>query len=198
MGNISYRDQFIEIFEANIKRDGSERLMNYLKKSDFFTAPASTRFHGNFEGGLVEHSVKVYQCLLSLMENYKASMNGYEFSPESVAICSLLHDICKINYYKQSMRNVKNDKGEWEQKPFYQVDDTMPLGHGEKSAILLQQFMRMELPEIYAIRWHMGGFDSASRGGDYGISNAYNDNPLAVFMHAADLWASSLLEETKK
>ncbi len=182
------REKFTEIYTARIKREGSEKLLKWLSGTDFFTAPASTRFHLAYEGGLVEHSVKVYE---TLRERYFEEGD----SEESFAVCGLLHDLCKIGCYKAGTRNVKNEEtGQWEKKPFYTVEDAFPYGHGEKSVYLIERFMRLKPQEAVAIRWHMGGFDEAARGGSFAISEAFGRYPLAVKLHLADLEASYLRE----
>ncbi len=182
------RDKFTEIYTAHIKREGSEKLLKWLSGTDFFTAPASTRFHLAYEGGLVEHSVKVYE---TLRERYFEEGD----SEESFAVCGLLHDVCKAQFYRTSTRNVKNEEtGQWEKKPFYTVEDAFPYGHGEKSVYLIERFMRLKPQEAVAIRWHMGGFDEAARGGSFAISEAFGRYPLAVKLHLADLEASYLRE----
>ena len=124
-------------------------------------------------------------------------MKGY--SPESIAICGLLHDLCKANFYKVSTRNVKNEQtGKWEKVPFYQVEDQFPYGHGEKSVWLIERFMRLTVEEAAAIRWHMGGFDDAVRGGSFAVSGAFESWPLCVELHIADLRASYLDEEREQ
>lgn len=178
---MSFKEQFIEIYKSNIKREGADKLLNYLEnKTDFFTAPASTRFHGVYEGALAEHSINVFnrfQC-----EN-----------EESRAICALLHDVCKTNFYKVEMRNVKVDD-KWEQQPYYTIDDQLPYGHGEKSVYIISGFIRLTREEAMAIRWHMGGFDDSVKGGSYSMSDAFEKYPLAVQLHIADLQATYLDE----
>lgn len=115
---------------------------------------------------------------------------------ESFALCGLLHDLCKANFYKSGFRNVKNEQtGAWEKVPSYSVQDAFPYGHGEKSVFLIERFVRLKTPEAVAIRWHMGGFDDAVRGGSFAISEAYDAYPLAVKLHLADLEATYLLEK---
>jgi hypothetical protein len=117
-------------------------------------------------------------------------------SEESKAVMALFHDVCKINYYKKGFRNVKdNESGQWFKKEIYETDDKLPLGHGEKSVIILQSFMTLARDEIYAIRWHMGAFDKAFIGGDYGLNNAFEICSPAVCLHLADMEASYLMEE---
>lgn len=158
----------------------------------FFTAPASTKYHGACEGGLLLHSLNVYK---TLRERY---FEEGKDSEESFAICALLHDLCKAQFYKVSTRNVKNDvTGQWEKVPYYTVEDAFPYGHGEKSVFLIERFMRLKTSEAMAIRWHMGGFDDSARGGSFAISLAYEKYPLAVKLHLADLESTYLKEKTQ-
>lgn len=182
---MNYKDEFIRIYERNINREGADKLLHFLKASDFFTAPASTRFHEAYEGGLVEHSVKVYNQLEHMCET-----DLLDFSPETIAIVALLHDLCKVNFYSVEYRNRKNDKGQWEKYPFYIVDDQMPLGHGEKSIMLIRDCMDLSLEEMLAIRWHMNGFEPKENYSALG--KAYNQCPLAVYLAVADLKATYL------
>ena len=184
------KQEFIDIFKENIKRPGAEALLQWLIGSDFFLAPASTKYHCAFEGGLVKHSLNVYKLLKKRCAEY-----GERFSAETVAICGLLHDICKANFYTVSLRNVKNERGQWEQKPYYTVDDKFPFGHGEKSVFVIERFMRLSEEEAVAIRWHMGGFDDTAKAGGFTISHAYEQYPLAVLLHMADLEATYLSEQ---
>lgn len=187
----NYKKEFCDIYSSCIKREGSEKLLAWLEKTDFFTAPASTKFHCACEKGLVMHSVNVYNVLRG--KHFDDSLGDSE---ESFAICALLHDICKAQYYKTSTRNVKNDEtGQWEKVPFYSVDDLFPFGHGEKSVFLIERFMRLRLDEAMAIRWHMGGFDDTARAGGYSISQAFDKYPLAVKLHLSDLEATYLTEK---
>lgn len=187
---MGYKEEFIEIYNENIKREGAQKLLEWLMKTDFFTAPASTKFHGACEQGLVMHSVSVYN---TMMERH---FDPETDSTESFAICALLHDLCKAQFYKISTRNVKNEEtGQWEKKPFYTVDDAFPFGHGEKSVFLIERFMRLKPAEAIAIRWHMGGFDEAARGGSFAISHAWEKYPIAVKLHLADLESTYLREK---
>lgn len=190
VGPNELKSRFIGIC-ATINRPGMEDLMAWLDKSDFYTAPASTRFHGNYAGGLLEHSLNVYDKLTEFVARYPE----LDIPPETVAITALFHDLTKVNYYVVSSRNVKDDvTGTWRKEPFYKTDDRLPLGHGEKSAIILQSFIKLTRDEIFAIRWHMGGFDCAVKGGDYGMSGAFEMCPLAVMTHLADMEATYLVE----
>lgn len=187
------RQHYIDICTSKIKREGLDELLQWLDESDFYTAPASTRFHGNYVCGLLEHSLNVYEALKQLVSLYQLDV-----SEESVAIAALFHDLCKANYYTVSARNVKDEStGRWTKVPYYTTNDQFPIGHGEKSVIILQKYMKLTDDEIYAIRWHMSGFDSAAKGGDYGLSKAYEMSPLAVLLHLADMAATYLMEERK-
>ena len=186
---MGYREEFIEIFTQNITRPGADKLLEWLDTTDFYRAPASTRFHGACEAGLVMHSLNVYHAL---MDRFYTD----EENKESFAIVALLHDLCKANYYKSGTRNVKNEAtGQWEKVPTYNVEDMFPYGHGEKSVYLIERFIRLRPAEAVAIRWHMGGFDDAVRGGSFAVSDAFNTYPLAVKLHTADLIATYLMEQ---
>ena len=186
---MGYREEFIEIFTQNITRPGADKLLEWLDTTDFYRAPASTRFHGACESGLVMHSLNVYHAL---MDRFYTE----EESKESFAVVALLHDLCKANYYKAGTRNVKNETtGQWEKVPAYNVEDMFPYGHGEKSVYLIERFIRLRPAEAVAIRWHMGGFDDAARGGCRAMSEAYDKYPLAVKLHMADLEATYLMEK---
>lgn len=188
--NNSVKDEFIEIYKKNISRVGSEELLKWISGTDFFTAPASTKFHCACEGGLVMHSLNVYKVLVDRYFDDKTD------SLESFTICALLHDLCKAQFYKISTKNVKNEiTGVWEKQPFYQVEDAFPYGHGEKSVFLIERFMRLKTSEAMAIRWHMGGFDESAKSGGFAISLAFDKFPLAVKMHIADLEATYLKEK---
>lgn len=181
------KDEFMQIYTENITRKGSKELLDWIQKTDFFTAPASTKYHCACEHGLVMHSVSVFNTLVEKHFDKETD------SMESFAICALLHDLCKAQFYKTSTRNVKNDEtGQWEKVPYYSIEDSFPYGHGEKSVFLIERFMRLKLDEAMAIRWHMGGFDDAN---GYYISNAYDKYPLAVKLHLADLESTYLREK---
>ena len=193
------KKEFIGIYKSHITRKGADDLLKYLESgSDFFTAPASSKFHCCHRGGLCEHSINVYKQLSALvaMERAAAAERNKELniSEESIAICGLLHDVCKIGYYKEDFRNVKVDN-EWVKKPYYAREEKLPYGHGEKSVYIINGYMRLTRAEALAINWHMGGFDSRSRGGDYSISEAYAINPLCSLLHAADLIATYIIEK---
>lgn len=190
--SLDYRQIFIDQYKEKIQRRGADRLLEWLISSDFFTAPASTRFHAAYEGGLVEHSLNVYRIMMK-----KHFVEG-EDDPESAAICTLLHDICKAGFYEVSFRNRKNDAGVWEKVPYYTINDRFPYGHGEKSVFLIERFMRLRNEEAVAIRWHMGGFDDAAKSGSFAIAHAYEQYPLAVKLHLSDLEATYLCESREE
>lgn len=189
------KEEFIKIFDENITRPGADGLRKYLLGSDFFTAPASGRFHCCHEGGLCEHSVNVYKRLLAIAKAEYGDEWESRLPHESIAICGLLHDVCKIGYYKEDLRNVKNENGEWIKVPYYTRAEELPYGHGEKSVYIVNGFIRLTRAEALAINWHMGGFDARSRGGDFSISEAYAKYPLCVLLHVADLEATYLDEK---
>ena len=189
------KDEFIELFRENITREGSQALLDYLmNKSDFFTAPASTKFHGAYPGGLCEHSVNVYDCLKDYLERPRvAELYGLEeYSPETVAIVALLHDLCKVGCYKGGTRNVKDDAtGEWKKVPTFFYDDPLPYGHGEKSVYIISGFMRLSREEAMAIRWHMGFSGAEDKGL---VGKALEQYPLAFALSVADMEATYFLE----
>lgn len=187
------KERFIEIYKKNIHRDGSEKLLDFLlsHNSDFFEAPASARFHGNYEGGLVEHSLNVYDCLKDyLSRNRVIDTYGLSYNDESIAIVALLHDLCKINCYKKGTRNVK-ENGQWIQVPTYEYHDLVPYGHGEKSVYMISGYMRLTREEAFAIRYHMGfaGTEDARN-----VGAAFEMFPLAFALSTADMEATYFIE----
>lgn len=191
------KEEFERIFTANIKREGATALLEWLKKTDFFTAPASTRHHSAFEGGLCLHSVYCYNRFLNNIINEYGENFQDIISDESVAIIALLHDVCKTNFYKEDMRNVKVD-GVWVQQPYYSIEDTLPYGHGEKSVYMISGFMKLTREEAMAINWHMGGFDARVIGGSMAMSQAFYAYPISVLLHIADIQATYLDEKVDK
>ncbi|WP_027627851.1 HD domain-containing protein [Ruminiclostridium cellobioparum] len=195
---MDYRERFLEIYNTYIHREGSDKLLEYLlsKSSDFFTAPASTRFHGAYEGGLVEHSLNVYECLKDYLARERVhSVYRLDYDEESIAIVGLLHDLCKINCYKAGTRNVKDENGIWQSVPTYEYDDRLPYGHGEKSVYIITGFMKLTREEAFAIRYHMGfsGVEDKRNVGD-----AFEQFPLAFALNTADMEATYFLEGKKK
>lgn len=180
--------RFEEIVKDNIKRSGIDELMNYLRSTDFYSAPASTKYHNSEFGGLLNHSLNVYDVL-----SRSAIVKNAGYSNETVAIVSLFHDICKANTTIVSTRNVKNEQtGKWEKVPYYAIDNKYPFGHGEKSVYILMKYIKLTDEEALAINWHMGGFDDRANG--YDLSNAFTMSKLALELHIADMRASYILE----
>lgn len=193
-GITDFKQEFLNIFNENIKREGSQKLLEYLNSSDFFSAPASTKFHSAYEGGLCEHCVKTYYRFI---QNLDMEFDGdweEKISAESAAIIALLHDICKVDYYKTDYRNVKKD-GVWESVPYYTVDDKLPYGHGEKSVYIIGSFMRLTREEAMAINWHMGGYDARVLGGSYSLSAAFYKHPISLIFHISDVQSTYLDEK---
>ena len=194
------RERFIDIFTKNIKREGADKLLEYLcsEASDFFTAPASTRYHGAYAGGLLEHSLNVYDCLCDYLARGRAKEKyGMNYSPESVAIVALLHDICKVNFYVETTRNVK-ENGVWKTVPYYSIEDKLPYGHGEKSVYIVSGYMRLTRDEAFAIRYHMGFAGAESVNAIGNIGKSFEMFPLAFALSVADMEASYYIEGMPK
>lgn len=193
------REKFLDLFTTHIKREGAQELLAWLTgaNSDFFTAPASTRYHSAYEGGLLDHSVNVYECLRDYLERNKVRDEfGLAYSDETVAIVSLLHDLCKVNVYRVSTRNVKDPvTGQWKPMPYYEFDDNLPYGHGEKSVYVISGFMRLTREEAFAIRYHMGfsNEDDARN-----VGRAFELFPLALALSIADTEATYFIEAKRE
>ena len=191
------KEDFIRLFTENIKRPGADRLLSWLEESDFFTAPASTRFHGNYEGGLCEHSVNVYEELVRLLIAYPE----VKVTAETATIVTLLHDLCKVGCYKPALKSRKtgrkkrDGKDEWENYIGYDfVEDFCYGGHGSKSVYLIQKFMNLTDAEAVAVNCHMGAWDRSP--GDYSLGPAFEQYPLAWLVHVADESATYIRETT--
>lgn len=191
---MSAKDKFIDIYTSAIGRDGADKMLEYLMSdaSDFFVAPASSRFHGSHNGGLVEHSINVYECLTDYLSRPRTKeLYNMNFTEETIAIVSLLHDVCKIGCYKASTRNVKKN-GKWEEVPYFEYDDQMPYGHGEKSVYIINGYMRLKREEAFAIRYHMGfsGIEDKNT-----VGRVFEQFPLAYALCVADMEATYYLED---
>lgn len=186
------------------KRSGIERLIEYIRSSDFYTAPASTRFHSCHEGGLLEHSLNVAECMLNKFDNSTWSKQLHEVGRESIVLCALLHDICKTNFYGVEFRNKKvysehgtksdsNGRYDWETVPSYTINDKVPYGHGEKSVMMIEQFIKLKPVERFMIRFHMGFSEPKEL---YNVlGTALRKYPVILALNEADLEATYLLEE---
>lgn len=195
---MSKKDEFIKLYEEKIQRPGADKLLSWLcsENSDFFTAPSSTRFHGSHEGGLLEHSLNVYECLKDYLSRPRTkALYGMDYSEETIAIVSLLHDLCKVNFYAVDYRNAKNEKGIWEKVPYYTIRDALPYGHGEKSVYIISGFMRLSREEAFAIRYHMGFSGNEDKNQ---VGQALEKFPLALALNVADMEASYYLEGSDK
>lgn len=193
MSNI--KEEFIQIYRDNIQREGADKLLDYICQSDFFIAPASARYHSAYDGGLVSHSVNVYHCLKDYMSRERVKgVYGLDYSDETIAIVSLLHDLCKIGCYKAGVRNVK-ENGVWKQVPTYNFDDPMPYGHGEKSVYIINGYMRLSREEAFAIRYHMGFSGNEDKNS---VGKAFEMFPLAFALSVADMEATYFLEGEPK
>lgn len=188
------QEKFIEIYNKYICREGRDNLLDWLINSDFFTAPASSKFHSAYEGGLCEHSVNVFNRYVKILTMEYGENFTEKISMESVAVIALLHDVCKVDFYKTEMRNVKVD-GQWVQVPYYTVEDKLPYGHGEKSVYIVGSFIKLTREEAMCINWHSGGFDERVKGGSYAMSEAYYKFPNAMLFHVADMMAAYLDEQ---
>ena len=191
----NFKELYIDMLRRT-KREGIEDLIAYLEGSDFFEAPASTQYHGSYRGGLLEHSLNVYNCLVFEYENLKdAEFNLPEIPEDSLIIVALLHDLCKVNCYVESTRNVKNEKtGQWEKVPYYKREPKMPMGHGGKSVFIAQKFIELHTFEAQAIFWHMGAWDTSPYMTLNELSQSYEMNLLAFLLHQADMKATYIVE----
>ncbi len=193
------REKFLDIYTRYITREGADELLGYLTgaNSDFFTAPASTRYHSAYEGGLLDHSINVYECLKDYLARNKVRDEfGLAYTDETIAIVSLLHDLCKVNVYKVSTRNVKDPvTGQWRPQPYYEFDDKLPYGHGEKSVYVISGFMRLSREEAFAIRYHMG---FSNEDDPRNVGNAFEMFPLALALSIADTEATYFIEAKRE
>ena len=186
---------------AKVNRPGMDKLLAYIRKSDFYKAPASTKYHLSCEGGLLQHSLNVLDALRGILLPTPDRKFSYlvagkavaEIPQDSAIIIALLHDICKTYFYTTSMRNAKNEQtGKWEKVPYFTVKDRMPLGHGDKSVMIIKQYIDLTTPEMYAIWHHMGFTENA----DFQtLTNAIDQFPIIWAMHTADMMASRFMDD---
>ena len=186
----SLREEYIGLLHST-QREGIEDLISWLEeKTDFFTAPASSQFHGAYIGGLLAHSLSVYKYL----KNFTKTLP--DIGEDTLIITGLLHDLCKVNFFVKQTRNVKvPGEKRWEEEESFAIDDSLPMGHGEKSVYLAMKYIPLTDEEALAIRWHMGGYDDAARSyvGGKAQSNAYNAYPLAAALNIADMYVSYII-----
>lgn len=192
------KQQFIELYNKYIKREGAKDLLAWIQGTDFFTAPASSQYHLAEEGGLCQHSLNVFHRLNKILcneygEHYAECFNGME----SIAIASLLHDLCKADNYVVEMRNTKDKNGNWIQVPYYKKSEKFFFGHGSKSVYIIQNFMQLDLDEASAVRYHMGGMEIPGVL-EPNVTDVYNEFPLALYTHLADMKATYIDERCKK
>lgn len=202
------KDKVLNLLKQ-VDREGMDKFIEWLTTTDFFTAPASTKFHSNCEGGLCQHSLNVYARLISLLKNEYGEDYEKVCPKDSAIIMGLMHDLCKVGTFVKETRNVKqyNENGtkqdskgrfDWVEKESYAVDDSLPYGHGEKSVYILSGFIKLTRQEAMAINWHMGGFDYRIKGGSYALSDAFYSYPVAFLLHVADMQATYLDETCQK
>lgn len=197
------KEQFISIVKKNISRCGIDDLLTYLDSTDFYVAPASTKYHGAYECGLLEHSINVYFAMVDFMSSilYRDSSWQETNLPllESVTIVSLFHDLCKIGKYEKSVRNVKdNATGIWHQEDCYTYNkNQFRLGHSAASLHIISKFLMLKDEEAQAIYWHMGGFDISNYSSVNDLGVAFNENQLAFCLHMADMIATYIDENDK-
>jgi len=187
------KERFISLLKST-NRENIDSLIEGLEKTDFYYAPSSTKYHNAFEHGLLYHSLSVMDSSFKIRD---ALDLHNEISDEELIISSLLHDLCKVNFYKTEMRNKKNkDTNQWESVPTYVIDDKFPMGHGEKSLLIIMRYIKLSSKEMLAINWHMGGFDirCLSYQGQNTLSRAMELNKLTTVLHMADLTSTYIIE----
>lgn len=180
------KTRFLQLCRDNIKRDGIENLISWLEKSDFFYAPASTKFHGSYYGGLCQHSLNVYDEMIRLLDAYPE----IECTDEELTIVTLFHDLCKVNMYTVEQRNRKNEQGKWEKYDAYAIEEKFVYGgHGSKSVFIVNNFIKLTPREAVAINCHMSCWN-----GDTFVGKVYEKEPFAWLLHCADESASYIVE----
>ena len=193
------KQEFIKIATENIKREGIQRLLDHLEANGFYESPASTKYHGSYAGGLVDHSLNVYYSLVDMMKYIYADRWDKVFSLESITIVSLFHDLCKLGKYKETYKNVKDpETGIWsEQKVYVYNENSFALGHAAKSIMTLQAYIHLTSVEIQAIYWHMGAYDLSLYDSMNELGSAFTNNTLAFALHEADMIATYICENEK-
>lgn len=192
MSRMSNKEQFIKIMEQ-VERPGVDKLLDWLEGTDFYSAPASTRFHGSYPGGLVYHTLNVVYELRELVKFYEVE----GIPKESIILVALAHDFCKINTYEETMVNVppqRSKTAKWEQQLGYKKNEPLKLGHGAKSLSILQDFITLKDYEKEAIFWHMGAYDTGTLSSVHDLYDVFEENKLAFLLHMADMVATYITE----
>ena len=198
-------DRYVETCRTHIHRQGLDDILERLEQNGFFEAPSSASYHLNEPGGLCLHSLNVFDTAVTIYKHIAepAILSGTspftsEVSMESLAICTLFHDLCKVDMYHPSTKWKKSPEGRWVSYEGYDIHDNFPLGHGEKSVLLLYRYLHLTPNEMLAIRWHMGMFDMGENGTPqrFAYYEAMTKSPLVAIVHSADMLASNLLEKT--
>jgi hypothetical protein len=201
--NVWQQEQKISFFESRLRdvnREGIEKVIEFLRTTDFYVAPSSASYHSNYQGGLLDHSLLVYSLAFKYREGLVAMMPELEekIPEDSLIISTLLHDICKTCFYKQAMKYRKDENNQWQSYLGYEIDDSFPIGHGEKSVIMLQDLgLQMTPEEMLTIRYHMGAWDGAMLTNDvkFSYSAAMNKYPMMVLVQSADNTSSLVFEK---
>ena len=196
---LKQQEEFCTIAKKYIHRSGIDELLDYLRDSDFFCAPASTRYHLSYDGGLVEHSLNVFYSLRDELVYIFGKDWEQRYSMETVAIVSLFHDLCKINRYIKDSKNVKNpETGEWEKVPYFKYNtESFAMGHASHSLHIVQKFMKLTDEECQAIYWHMGPYDLSQYNSMNELSSAYRNNTLAFALNRADMLSTYIVENDR-
>lgn len=193
---INRKDEFEKLCRQWVKRDGIEDLLDWLETTDFYSAPASTKYHCMYDGGLCDHSINVFNRMKNEAEaegwfNGKTS-DETQKTMEQIAIVALFHDVCKANFYKASERNVKNEYGIWVKEPYYSIDNKgILVGHGYKSARIVSRYIDISDEEYMAILHHMG-YSAEDNIGH--ISEIFTKSELTLLLHIADTKATFIDE----
>ena len=201
--NVWQQEQKISFFESRLRdvnREGIEKVIEFLRTTDFYVAPSSASYHSNYQGGLLDHSLLVYSLAFKYREGLVAMMPELEekIPEDSLIISTLLHDICKTCFYKQVMKYRKDENNQWQSYLGYEIDDSFPIGHGEKSVIMLQDLgLQMTPEEMLTIRYHMGAWDGAMLTNDvkFSYNTAMNKYPMMVLVQSADNTSSLVFEK---
>ena len=188
--DILKNQEIIESYLSATNLPNIDKLLAWLNATDFYTAPASCKYHLCCDGGLAQHSLNVFNALFDF-----AFHGIIDYETEPIALAALLHDVCKIHMYEKCFKWRKNDNNEWEQYETYTINERFAYGHGEKSVYLVEQFVKLPYDVAQAIRAHMGFSDNSFKGGDKLIPNIFTENPLALYLSFADQHATFITEK---